>query len=186
MAIKIDIQDKTRNLFCESKWWGDPDMPEDMEYPMLDGTPLTFLCQIDCYDIAGYDSENLLPREGMLYFFAAMDDLLGYETDYHHGYGQWPKGHAWVKYTKSINMETFKSVIFLDDKDKPVADKPLPLRFSAVDTAYAGLGLLGSVNGERVELLRVPVDPDHTLVFGIKPSDLGFGNWKKAYITLEK
>ena len=49
MAIRIDINEENKNLFCDSKWWGDPDMPEDMEYPMLDGYPLTFLCQSKLY-----------------------------------------------------------------------------------------------------------------------------------------
>ena len=65
------------NLFCCSKWWGNPDLPPQAEYPMMkiteeDGTeseyPLTFICQIDCEDIAPFDREGLLPHEGMLYF----------------------------------------------------------------------------------------------------------------------
>ena len=45
-----------------------------------DGTeseyPLTFICQIDCEDIAPFDKEGLLPHEGMLYFFAAIDEFI--------------------------------------------------------------------------------------------------------------
>ena len=31
MAIKINLEATENELFCSSKWWGDPDMPADME-----------------------------------------------------------------------------------------------------------------------------------------------------------
>ena len=31
MAIKLQLEKTERILFCASKWWGDPDMPEDMQ-----------------------------------------------------------------------------------------------------------------------------------------------------------
>ena len=127
MAIRLDLIEKNRNLFCESKFWGDPDMAPDMEYPMLGGRPLTFLCQVDCYDIAPLDPDGILPHDGMLYFFADIDDLLGYETGISHGPGEWPKGHALVKYTKAVNMETFKSVVQVDEDDEPLSQKAVAL-----------------------------------------------------------
>ena len=48
MAIKINLEKTDSILFCSSKWWGDPDMPEDMEYPFAEDCPLTFICQIAC------------------------------------------------------------------------------------------------------------------------------------------
>ncbi len=82
--IKIHLQESEANLFCSSKWWGDPDLPADMEYPTVevtdeDGTydyPLTFVCQIDCEDIAPLDTEGLLPHQGMFYVFAGLDEYL--------------------------------------------------------------------------------------------------------------
>ena len=55
MAIKFSLERVETELFCSSKWWGDPDFPVDMEYPTFpvveDGEaydyPLTFVCQID-------------------------------------------------------------------------------------------------------------------------------------------
>ena len=80
MAIKLTLNKTERILFCGSKWWGDPDMPENMQYPTVEATedgetfnyPLTFICQINCEDIAAFDPEGKLPHEGMLYFFAAI------------------------------------------------------------------------------------------------------------------
>ena len=50
-------------------------MPENMQYPTMEVTedgetfdyPLTFVCQINCEDIAPFDKEGKLPHEGMLY-----------------------------------------------------------------------------------------------------------------------
>ena len=61
-------------------------MPEELDWPTVmvrdeDGEsyddPLTFVCQIRCADIAPFDPHELLPHEGMLYFFAAIDYFLG-------------------------------------------------------------------------------------------------------------
>ena len=66
MAIKLELKKTERILFCGSKWWGDPDMPENMQYPTVEATedgetfdyPLTFICQINCEDIAALDPEG--------------------------------------------------------------------------------------------------------------------------------
>ena len=97
MAIKLNLAKTDRVLFCGSKWWGDPDMPENMQFPTIevseDGEtfdyPLTFICQINCEDIAPFDTENRLPHEGMLYFFAAIDKWLGYESPTSNDKGEW-------------------------------------------------------------------------------------------------
>ena len=102
MAIKIKLESTETELFCSSKWWGDPDFPVDMEYPTCpaeeDGEtfdyPLTFVCQVDCEDIVPLDPENRLPHEGMLYVFAALDAYAGYESPIANGPGEWPKGQV--------------------------------------------------------------------------------------------
>ena len=84
MAIQIGLRQTERILFCGSKWWGDPDMPENMTYPVVEVTegdetydyPLTFICQINCEDIAPFDAEGKFPHEGMLYFFGAIDNYI--------------------------------------------------------------------------------------------------------------
>ena len=61
--IKITTAESHSPLDGKSKWWGAPDMPEDMPYPyvMVLGDdneqypePLTFICQIRLEDIADY------------------------------------------------------------------------------------------------------------------------------------
>ena len=105
--------------------------------------PLTFVCQIRCEDIAALDPEGLLPHDGMLYFFAAVDEYAGYDSPVHLGIGEWPKGSVVVKYTRTINMETFQSFIMVDDDDQPVTDEALEMSFSSCDDQADGIKLLG-------------------------------------------
>lgn len=63
-----------------SKFGGNPYLPADFEWPYYEGDtiedegeyvnrPLTFLLQVNLADVAQFDTEQLLPRTGMLYFF---------------------------------------------------------------------------------------------------------------------
>lgn len=134
MVIGIKLCDTEQELFCSSKWWGDPDLPADMEYPTLDEYPLTFVCQIDCEDIARFDPEGLLPHQGMFYVFAAMDQYVGYDAPYENGPGEWPKKHVVVKFTKAINFETFQSAIQVDENDEPLTEPALRMTFGDGNT----------------------------------------------------
>ena len=68
--------------------------------------------------------------------------------------------------------------------DEPLSQKAVALAFSACDGSFGGLRLLGDAPEGYVTLLQVPLDPQRTLRFEIKASDLGFGNWKKARFLL--
>lgn len=204
MAIRLTLKKTDRILFCGSKWWGDPDMPENMQYPTVtaceDGDtfdyPLTFICQINCEDIAPFDPENKLPHEGMLYFFAALDEWLGYESPLHNGIGEWEKKNFVVKYAKSVNFETFRSCIMVDEDDQPVTEPELEMIFSQCEDTAEGHKLLGVPYFEDVRheypdmlnLLQLDDDDDLCMHFYdcgnvnlmIKESDLKYGNWKKT------
>lgn len=211
MAISIRAKKSERILFCASKWWGDPDMPENMEYPtiMVDDEgesyeyPLTFVCQINCEEIAPFDPEGQLPHEGMLYFFAAMDEWLGYESPTTNGAGEWAKGHFVVKYAKAVNFETFRSCIMVDDEDNSLTEPELEMIFEGCDDSGSGLKLLGIPDAEEVRntypemisLLQIDSDEELGVNLGengrlnlmMKPSDLKFCNWKKtkAYLHVK-
>jgi len=156
MAIGFKVRKTERILFCGSKWWGDPDFPEHMEYPTVkvkdeEGEtldyPLTFICQINCEDIAQFDPEGKLPHEGMLYFFGAIDGYLGYETYTENGPGEWPKEQFVVKYAKNINFETFQSCILVDDDDQPLTEPEMEMEFFACDDDANIARILGSPSG---------------------------------------
>ena len=206
MAIQLIPKASGKTLFCCSKWWGDPDLPPQVEYPMMeyedkDGTmqeyPLTFICQIDCEDIAALDPEGRLPHEGMLYFFAAIDDFLGYESPQSSPMGRWDRPMIAVKYAKSINMETFNTCILVDDDDNPLAEKAMELSFERCEDRAMGHKLLGlpfyddvaQWNEGCLNLLQIDEDDDlgirfydsGTFNFLIKESDLKYGNFKKTF-----
>ena len=209
MAIGFKVRKTERILFCGSKWWGDPDFPEHMEYPTVkvkdeEGEtldyPLTFICQINCEDIAQFDPEGKLPHEGMLYFFGAIDGYLGYETYTDNGPGEWPKGQFVVKYAKNINFETFQSCILVDDDDQPLTEPEMEMEFFACDDDANISRILGSPSGDEVKrnyqdhisLLHLVNNEEIALNFGengilqtlMKDSDLRFRNWKRALTHL--
>ena len=208
MAIKLNLKKTERILFCGSKWWGDPDMPENMQYPTVSATedgetfdyPLTFICQINCEDIAPFDTENRLPHEGMLYFFAAIDKWLGYESPTSNDKGEWTKRHFVVKYAKSINFETFQSCMMVGEEGESLTEPELEICFEQCEDDAEGIKLLGCSSNtsvkdkypEMLNLLQLDNEKALDLNFGegsvlnllIKESDLKFGNWKRALAHL--
>ena len=202
MAIKLELKKTERILFCGSKWWGDPDMPENMQYPTMEVTedgekfdyPLTFVCQINCEDIAPYDKENKLPHEGMLYFCAAIDDYIGYESPVQNPDGEWPKGRISVKYAKSINFETFQTCMLVGDEDEQLTEPELEIVFSECGDDEPGIKMLcnDSIQPEHLTLMQMVSDTvsglnlqDKKISFIMKDSDLKFGNWKRAKAILK-
>lgn len=202
MAIKLELKKTERILFCGSKWWGDPDMPENMQYPTMEVTedgekfdyPLTFICQINCEDIASLDKENKLPHEGMLYFFAAIDDYIGYESPVQNPDGEWPKGRAVVKYAKNINFETFQTCMLVGDEDEQLTEPELEIVFSECNDNEEGIKMLccDMDNPENEILLKLVTDTvsgldirNKSISITMKDSDLKFGNWKRAKAVLK-
>mgnify|MGYP002516753097 FL=1 len=202
MAIRLKLEKTDRVLFCGSKWWGDPDMPENMQYPTMEVTedgekydyPLTFICQINCEDIASLDKENKLPHEGMLYFFAAIDDYIGYESPVQNPDGEWPKGRAVVKYAKNINFETFQTCMLVGDEDEQLTEPELEIVFSECNDNEEGIKMLccDMDHPENEILLKLVTDTvsgldirNKSISITMKDSDLKFGNWKRAKAVLK-
>ena len=52
-----------------SRLGGLPDLPSGVSWPEWQGLPQSFIAQINLAEVQAYDSEKLLPPQGMLWFF---------------------------------------------------------------------------------------------------------------------
>ena len=141
-------------LFGQSKWWGFPDMPEELEYPEVpvreeylddDGRdavdeyddPLTFICQIRCSDLAAVDPEGLLPHEGMLYFFAALDYFLGnLDAVVSPGLGEWES--PWFKVLWAPSCENLHTHSILYEDGTEACMPAVPMAFGGGADGFCG------------------------------------------------
>ena len=150
-------------LFGQSKWWGFPDMPEDLEYPEVPvreeyvddagrdavdeyDDPLTFICQIRCSDLAAVDPDGLLPHEGMLYFFAALDYFLGnLDAVVLPGLGEWEE--PWFKVLWAPSCENLHTHSILYEDGTEACLPAVPIAFSNGSDGVSG-GASGSCGSD--------------------------------------
>lgn len=59
---------KGNHLTGESKVGGVPDVPEDFVWPVVEDTPLEFICQIKCSDV----TQQHFPDDGLMLFFVCL------------------------------------------------------------------------------------------------------------------
>lgn len=71
-----------------SKVGGRPDVPSNFSWPHTkDNRPLYFLCQLNLIEIKAYDTNNLLPADGVLsFFYDAIEQPWGYDPEDHDGF----------------------------------------------------------------------------------------------------
>lgn len=195
-------------LYGESKWWGFPDLPDNLDWPTVEASdegetfedPLTFICQIRCSELAELDPEGLLPHEGMLYFFAALDYFLGdLDAFTAPGMGEWPAEYFRVLYSPSC--EGLNTHTLMYDEDTPAAPAPEAIKFVTPDPDRESYtGLLGEPYLEEVReampglisLLQIDENDDWglrffdcgMLNFMIKPADLKARRFDKVRVWL--
>lgn len=140
--IGIKTAPTGEDLFGRSKWWGFPDLPEELDWPSVPvndegdeyDDPLTFICQIRCEDLAPFDPEGLLPHEGMLYFFAALDYFLGnLDAVAAPGLGEWEAPYFKVLYSPTCERLHTHSLLY--DDGSPACLPAELLSFSRIDVA---------------------------------------------------
>jgi len=188
-----------KDLFGKSKWWGCPDLPENMDYPEVpvneDGEtyddPLTFLCQIRCEDLAVQDPEGLLPHEGMLYFFAALDYYLGnLDAIVAPGIGEWDPNCFRVLYAPSCEDLHAHSIVYDDGTSAYLPEEAVVLG-AGEETRLLGEPFFEEVRQEMpgmISLLQVDENDDWglrffdsgMLNFMIKPEDLAERRWDRV------
>lgn len=117
-----------------SRFWGNPDLPEGINYPMYiddegDEYPYVFICQLNMAEVAPYDRNSLLPHKGLLLFFAKIDHYLGLfeDTDYVSGY---ISDSDAVKVLYFPNPENLREVVLVDDDDQQISPQEHQISFS--------------------------------------------------------
>src|SRR5664279_4865149 len=76
IRLKLDYAADETIPIGVSKMGGSPDVPADFQWPMWNDVPLTFIAQIRFSDAKPFDQEDLLPAQGLLYFFFGIDAYL--------------------------------------------------------------------------------------------------------------
>jgi len=67
--IKHYVKDENNIDVGLSKLGGNPDVPEDFEWPFWDNRPLSFLLQVNLDDFIKFEKNPFTAKNGMLYFF---------------------------------------------------------------------------------------------------------------------
>ena len=138
-AIQIKLSLTEEDLFCKSKWWGNPDIPQDFQFD----DSLMFLCQIRCEDIASFDEKDMLPHKGMLYFFCDIAYYLGYYDEFDPPCGPlWDDDCVKVYYVEEVDECFFRQIIFDDDYFPVIKERKIS--FESADDGVDGHKLLGN------------------------------------------
>lgn len=186
--IAIKTQPAEGDLFGQSKWWGFPDLPEELDWPSVpvndegdvyDDT-LTFICQIRCEELAPFNPEGLLPHTGMLWFFASLDYFLGNLDAVCPGMGEWEYPYFRVLY--SNDLDSLHEHTLLYDDGTPAVLPAEAIRFSRVSrdedsyTRLLGQPFFEEVSGELPGLISLlQLDEDDR--WGLRFFDSGMLNF---------
>ena len=140
------------------------------------------MCQIRCADIAKFDPENLLPHEGMLYFFAAIDEHMEDEWEecpYHNGLGEWSDDAFKVLYSPTtdnlspleISWEDGEPAYFPVEAISFEEDDPYSYEFRLLGKTYPGE--VADIYGDYYNLLQIGEEER----WGLRLYDLGMINF---------
>ncbi len=116
-----------------SRFWGNPDLPEEMAYPMYkdeegEDYPYVFICQINLAELYAFAPGNPLPDKGLLLFFAKIDHYLGYMGDSElSGFISDPSE---VKVLYLDNTESLREVVLVDDDGQQMSPEEMEIKFS--------------------------------------------------------
>lgn len=117
-----------------SRFWGNPDLPEEMAYPMYtddegDDYPYYFVCQINLAELAAFAPGNPLPHSGLLSFFAKIDHNLGImaATDGIQSHISEPHDVKVLYFPTTDNM---RDVVLVDEDDEPTSPEEMAIGFA--------------------------------------------------------
>jgi len=181
MSISFKITPQVSSLpLGTSYFWDAPQLPEPSNYPVVDNGndnpyPMTFIAQINCADIAFLDTECLLPKSGLLYFFGDIDYFLNDTAIAANGIGLWDKGITVLYSDAPVNSLSRYNPF--EEKNTIV---PHTITFVSGTERNDGHKLLGSPYDEEVQSaftnkwrLLFQLDSDESDFFNLQFYDMG-------------
>lgn len=122
-----------------SKFWGDADLPQGMPYPSLhipetqENYPYHFICQINLSDLPPQD---ILPRTGLLQFYANIHYYLGWDEEPHIGSCPSETNEVKVLYFPQICLDKFEPQAVVDEDYGRLFPKEQALTFTNALSLY--------------------------------------------------
>ena len=89
--------DNPKNINILSKFGGKPNLPKNISWPEYEKKPMVFLAQINLKEVSEFDSNKILPQNGILFFFA---------------FFKTPESEFGAEYSFSFKKEEFKVLYF--------------------------------------------------------------------------
>ena len=112
-----------------SKLFGAPDIYDGFVWPTIevDGEvyDLSFIGQINLKEVASYDKEGLLPKEGMLYFFYDLDEM-PFE----------PSNLKACKVLYCESAENLESITYVDEDGEDLSFREMAVEFENVEDGF--------------------------------------------------
>lgn len=116
-----------------SRFWGNPDLLEGSDFPTYtdedgDEYHYCFICQINLEELGRLHPSSLLPKRGLLSFFAKIDHYLGY-YDAPTEIGGSVSGKDAVKVLYFPSCERMEEKVLTDEEGHPSAPDELQIDF---------------------------------------------------------
>ena len=145
-----------------SRWWGNPDLPIDMEYPTYidaegDTVEMNFICQINLAEVADLRPDIKLPHKGLLSFFAKIDPYLG-ELSYEDCIKSIVSQTEEVKVIYLEDLSQLEELVLVDDEGEEISPKERAILFSENKECHEDHGLLMPPDHRQTETWESPYE----------------------------
>src|SRR6266571_4078993 len=159
-SIRISTEPYGAGPVGSSKLGGAPDLPVGEAWPALSGRPLAFIAQFRMDEASRYDSERLLPREGMMWFFYDANEQ---------PWGEPAERGGWRAIYRNVNMSA------LEEAELPAA-LPEECRFVPRRAQFSPESTLRAYESYDIQALELDEDEVEAyteLVGGLGGDDTG-------------
>ncbi|VAW44929.1 hypothetical protein MNBD_GAMMA03-164 [hydrothermal vent metagenome] len=107
----------------QSKVGGNPDLTNENKWPKTENKKsMSFIAQINCEELTKYDTQQLLPKKGLISFFYCADQ---------EAWGFDPKDKSRFKVLYTENIENLKSTKFPNDLEQHSIFKSNQIKFES-------------------------------------------------------